>query len=647
MKRNFKNFLVCGSILLSLSLINGVKVNADENISHSEQPKNVVTSSINPLYKVQTTEQMSKSIIGSRFYVNQNNYNLYKSETDIGNLNISNERLSMGRYVNIIDTKMVDNIIYYKVSLAGNDTSLGWISSENTFTFVTSDKLKKVKEFDSNDSFFTITEDTPYYESIQLNRTNKFESSDLIKKDTKVNIVNQFETDIEKDAINWYKISYKQEFKTLKEAEEFIKESQSVIKEETKDEKKVYIVEVNGWVNQLQVRNVTMSSPNLDDKSGLLSIARSSFVVKKEASSNSEDIITLENLNNTELSFSEYTTEKLENTKQVWFEIQEIDENKEAKDNVATKFVRQNNFSETKYTKIKNSETMKKDNLIKIKEDVETIKNPTGSKTNENIKKLTSGTYLYIDKKLTTDSGDVWYQLKDENDNNLGLVKEASFDFVLGETIKYTVQKDDTLESVLSKFKITQDDFEKMNIKLTYIDEKEFKEGLEIVVKAPKIKYDTSKVSGTSSGIALVKDIMYTAPIISEEQLKPSIAYAQAILESGGGTSGLSTKSNNLFGIKGTYKGQGSSWATQEDDGSGSKYTINATFRSYPNKMVSVLDYVDLLTQNSRYSKALGQETAEATITAIWEGGYATDTSYVSLVMSVVNMYDLTQFDKY
>ena len=60
------------------------------------------------------------------------------------------------------------------------------------------------------------------------------------------------------------------------------------------------------------------------------------------------------------------------------------------------------------------------------------------------------------------------------------------------------------------------------------------------------------------------------APIVIEieasEQVKilPSLTIAQAILESSNGNSGLTKKANNLFGMKGAYKGEYVTMSTKE-----------------------------------------------------------------------------------
>lgn len=132
-----------------------------------------------------------------------------------------------------------------------------------------------------------------------------------------------------------------------------------------------------------------------------------------------------------------------------------------------------------------------------------------------------------------------------------------------------------------------------------------------------------------------------------------SVMIAQAIVESGSGSSGLSIAPNyNLFGIKGTYAGKFVSMSTQEDRGNGQLYTISATFRRYPNYAASLGDYVTLIregiTGNEKYyqevwrSKAKNYLRAASSLT----GKYATDTSYHRKLSSIIAAYHLTQYDK-
>lgn len=132
-----------------------------------------------------------------------------------------------------------------------------------------------------------------------------------------------------------------------------------------------------------------------------------------------------------------------------------------------------------------------------------------------------------------------------------------------------------------------------------------------------------------------------------------SVMIAQALLESGSGTSTLSLSPNfNLFGIKGTYQGQSVSMATQEDRGNGELYSINSAFRKYPNYAASLGDYVELIrggiSGNDGYYKPAWRSEAKNYLrtTNALTGTYATDTNYGQKLNSIIALYHLTQYDQ-
>lgn len=125
----------------------------------------------------------------------------------------------------------------------------------------------------------------------------------------------------------------------------------------------------------------------------------------------------------------------------------------------------------------------------------------------------------------------------------------------------------------------------------------------------------------------------------------PSVAAGQAALESAWGGSGLATKYNNLFGIKGSYKGNSAMMKTWEVYG-GQRYDITDGFRSYPDQATSILDYGVFLTVNKRYTKAIGLKEYKAQIQAIHNAGYATDPDYANKVISIIEKYGLASWDK-
>lgn len=126
---------------------------------------------------------------------------------------------------------------------------------------------------------------------------------------------------------------------------------------------------------------------------------------------------------------------------------------------------------------------------------------------------------------------------------------------------------------------------------------------------------------------------------------------AQAILESGWGTSELATKANNYFGIKytkgrcptasGTYKKIGSE---QKADGSYKEDMM--TWCKFKSKEDCVIGYLDFI-NTSRYSNLKGVSNPEQYLKNIRADGYATSLKYVENVMAVIKDNNLTQYDNW
>lgn len=130
----------------------------------------------------------------------------------------------------------------------------------------------------------------------------------------------------------------------------------------------------------------------------------------------------------------------------------------------------------------------------------------------------------------------------------------------------------------------------------------------------------------------------------NEYGVLPSITVAQAILESGWGSSTLSTQAHNLFGIKGSYNGNYVTMSTREVINGQSVY-VNAAFRAYANNSESVEDHGNFLYSNSRYSNLLGDTSYTDVAQKLSQDGYATDPYYASSLISLVKTYDLIQLD--
>ncbi|AOZ89308.1 alkaline phosphatase [Bacillus xiamenensis] len=124
-----------------------------------------------------------------------------------------------------------------------------------------------------------------------------------------------------------------------------------------------------------------------------------------------------------------------------------------------------------------------------------------------------------------------------------------------------------------------------------------------------------------------------------------SLVIAQGCLESGFGTSGLSQQANNLFGIKGTYNGKYVLMWTNEQDKKGNVTRIQAKFRKYPSYAESLADLGSLYTRLSRYKAVVGETNYKKACQAVKDAGYATDINYPSKLISIIEKYNLTQYD--
>lgn len=129
----------------------------------------------------------------------------------------------------------------------------------------------------------------------------------------------------------------------------------------------------------------------------------------------------------------------------------------------------------------------------------------------------------------------------------------------------------------------------------------------------------------------------------AQYNILPSLTLAQAALESGWGKHGIG---NNVFGIK-----AGSSWtgktqtvATHEEDRSGTRSKIQAKFRDYDSIDDAVLDHAKVLSHD-RYAKVRSASNYREAAQAVKDGGYATDTQYVSKLVSTIEANSLDAWD--
>lgn len=132
-----------------------------------------------------------------------------------------------------------------------------------------------------------------------------------------------------------------------------------------------------------------------------------------------------------------------------------------------------------------------------------------------------------------------------------------------------------------------------------------------------------------------------------KHQILPSVVMAQAILESGWGTSDKAKQANNLFGIKAAtdWKGPTVTLPTQEYV-NGKWTTVDAKWRKYDNWGASIVDHALFLKERTRYKAIIGNTDYKSVCTELQKAGYATDPTYASKLISVIESNNLTQFDQ-
>lgn len=143
----------------------------------------------------------------------------------------------------------------------------------------------------------------------------------------------------------------------------------------------------------------------------------------------------------------------------------------------------------------------------------------------------------------------------------------------------------------------------------------------------------------------------YAQPIAQANDLYASVMIAQAVVESGWGSSALSQAPYyNLFGIKGSYQGQtvymdtleflNNQWVNKKEP-----------FRQYPSFAESFNDNAYVLRNTSfgngyYYAGTWKSNTRSYTdATACLTGRYATDPGYASKLNNIITTYRLTQYD--
>jgi len=144
----------------------------------------------------------------------------------------------------------------------------------------------------------------------------------------------------------------------------------------------------------------------------------------------------------------------------------------------------------------------------------------------------------------------------------------------------------------------------------------------------------------------------YKAIAISEMHrsgIPASIKLAQGLLESNRGTSTLATSANNHFGIKCGKHWQGGTYYIEDDDFEEGKL-IKSCFRAFADSYQSYIAHSDFLTNpksSYRYGHLflLDPSDYKSWAKGLKKSGYATDPKYPQKLISLIEKYELYQYD--
>jgi flagellum-specific peptidoglycan hydrolase FlgJ len=147
------------------------------------------------------------------------------------------------------------------------------------------------------------------------------------------------------------------------------------------------------------------------------------------------------------------------------------------------------------------------------------------------------------------------------------------------------------------------------------------------------------------SNLSPVELYIYNFAGIAQEEMKlygipASIKIAQGILESGSGNGNLASKSNNHFGIK--CNGWQGEKVYHDDD------EAQECFRKYADPRNSFRDHSLFLFERNRYNFLFDYRSDDYTSWArgLRKAGYATDPRYPQKLISLIERYNLNEFDK-
>lgn len=555
--------------------------------------------------KLETINSEKDEFVESEVYVSAI-HTLYFNDLDSMLFkNAAVNKVPIGTQVKAVDREVKDNVTYLLLNNLGLD--LGWVT-EDSVKYIPKSEITKTVNVDDTVQYGTIKEKVMGNTKPKNIKDSK-RSDYSLEKDSNVAVLEEITLKQEKTYDTWY------QYKTA---------------------------DFSGWVNLKDVKDVKIVVDTVVE--GLSKV--DTLNVYEKPTYTSKVVQTVTEAMDKKLDLFGVETEEIADLESTWLKVIPLDDKDDTLSDKEPTYVLKESVEMKNYAQLEKEEFLDTTAYYRVKSDANVWNKPSGLKGDILTDvKIESDDIVFVNKKVSVKSDEGtkdWYSVvKDEK--IIGFVPSETLVSIEKDTdVYYTVEHDTNIDELVADLKLDMKEFYYMNLDLT---EDEIEEGTSIKIQGKEQTYDTTYATVKSTNATkLINEMIPSIQYIKSKGLKPSVAFAQAIHESGNGTSDLARLSNNLFGIKGTYNGEGSSWNTQENYG-GSNVTIKATFKAYPSKVESIMDYVDLISTRSRYSGAVNADSPLDAIISIKNGGYATDPEYVSKIMNTIVKYDLTQFD--
>ena len=169
-----------------------------------------------------------------------------------------------------------------------------------------------------------------------------------------------------------------------------------------------------------------------------------------------------------------------------------------------------------------------------------------------------------------------------------------------------------------------------------------------LIVSIPTLLF-TDNRELASTYISNYKDIAIQE--MHRTGIPASIKLAQGLLESNWGRSDLATSANNHFGIKCGGAWNGETFYKKDDDKDEKGQLIKSCFRSFSSPIESYTAHSNFLTdpkKEYRYGFLFNYNSTDyhSWAKGLKKSGYATDPSYPKKLISIIEKYNLSQFDQ-